>query len=150
MMSLNDPISSVLKGKGSAVASIAPGQTVYEAIAAMAERGIGSLLVMADGRLVGIISERDYARKVVLKGKSSRETPVADIMSSPVIYVTPDRTVDECMAIMTQGRIRHLPVMEKDTVVGVVSIGDLVKWIASERAVTIRYLENYISSAYPG
>ncbi len=149
-MSLSDPISSVLKGKGTAVASIAPSQSVYEAIAQMAERGIGSLLVMDGGKPVGIISERDYARKVVLKGRSSRETPVADIMTSPVIYVTPDRTVDECMAMMTQARIRHLPVIEREKVVGLVSIGDLVKWIASAREVTIRYLENYITSSYPG
>lgn len=148
-MKLTDTISSVLKRKGGAVALIAPQQSVYEAIAKMAEQGIGSLLVVDRGKLTGIISERDYARKVVLKGKSSRDTQVADIMTTPVIFVTPQHPVEECMAIMTESRIRHLPVMQDDEIVGIVSIGDLVKWIISEQEGTIRHLENYIAGTYP-
>jgi CBS domain-containing protein len=135
----------VLDRKGREVWSIEPEATVYQALKLLAEQDIGALVVLDEGRLVGIFSERDYARKVALKGKSSIDTPVRDVMSSHVLYVRPDQSVDDCMALMTEHHFRHLPVLDGDRLVGVVSIGDLVKSVISHQGYIIEQLENYIT-----
>lgn len=144
-----ESVHLILKNKGSQIWSLTPDATVYEAIVMMSEKNVGALLVVSEGKLVGIISERDYARKVILQGKSSIETLVEEIMTSPVIAVTPGHTVDECMQIMTSNHIRHLPVLEGEKLVGAISIGDLVKAIISTQADTIQHLDNYITGKYP-
>ncbi len=144
-----ESVRLILKNKGSQVWSLAPDATVYEAIVLMSKKNIGALLVVSEGKLVGIISERDYARKVILQGKSSIETLVGEIMTTSVIAVTPGHTVDECMQIMTSNHIRHLPVLEGEKLVGAISLGDLVKAVISTQAQTIQQLGNYITGKYP-
>jgi len=139
-------IKELIGNKGQEIWSVEPDATVYESIELLAAKGVGALMVIEDGKPVGIISERDYARKVILEGRSSKSTPVRDIMSTHVIHTSPDRSVEECMTLMTKNKIRHLPVMDGEQLVGVVSIGDLVKATISEQQSTIEQLERYISS----
>jgi CBS domain-containing protein len=138
-------VNQLLQIKGSQIFSVAPADSVLRAIEIMATRHVGALLVMQEGALLGIISERDYARKVILKNRSSHDTPVSDIMSSPAVSVTPDDTVHHCMQLMTDGRFRHLPVVKSGRVVGMLSIGDLVKAVIQEQSQHIEQLERYIA-----
>ncbi|SEA70657.1 CBS domain-containing protein [Variovorax sp. YR216] len=139
-------VAEILKAKGSAsVYSIGPSATVFEAVKLMAEKNVGALLVMEGDRIVGVVTERDYARKVVLLARSSKETPLRDVMTSAVIYVRPNQTSEECMALMTESRVRHLPVMDGDKLVGLISIGDIVKGIISEQNFIIEQLQHYIA-----
>ncbi len=147
---LPDAVSSVLRRKSGdrQILTIEPDASVYDAIAMMAENSIGALLVVSNGLLVGIMSERDYARKVVLQSRSSKDTRVSDIMSTPVITVSPAHTVEECMRLMTDKRIRHLPVIDGETIAGIVSIGDLVRSVITLQGETIQYLQQYINGQY--
>jgi CBS domain-containing protein len=145
----DEPITSLLSQKGWAVWSISPEATVYEAIERMSELNIGALVVISAEKLVGIISERDYARKVILKGRQSREIRVHEIMSMPVFSVAPETSIDESMRVMASRLVRHLPVLQDERVIGMISMGDLVKWIISSHEQTIQQLENYIGGTYP-
>lgn len=148
-METTGKIGDLMRRKGGAVWWIGPTASVYDAVVMMADKQVGALLVMNDGQLLGIVSERDYARKVVLLGRSSHDTPVTEIMSSPVATVTPDATVGDCMRMVTERRFRHLPVVENGKVTGMVSIGDLVNWVVTEQQATIRHLEAWIAGT-PG
>ena len=141
-------VRDLLKSKGSEVLSVRPKATVYEALQLMAERNVGALLVFDSAKLVGIFSERDYARKLVLKGKFSKTTAVREVMTKEVITVTPDENIERCMDIMTNSRVRHLPVVQRNKVVGVISIGDIVKTIISDQKFTIGVLEHFITGTY--
>ena len=138
-------VSQLLQAKGTQIFSVGPQDSVLHAIEIMATRHVGALLVMNEGTLLGIISERDYARKVILKNRSSHDTPVSDIMTSPAVTVTPEETVHHCMQLMTEGRFRHLPVVKSGRVVGMLSIGDLVKAVIQEQTEHIEQLERYIA-----
>lgn len=140
-----ETVRHLLQEKGNRVWSIQPGASVYEALERMAERDIGALLVMEGDSLAGIFSERDYARKIVLHGKSSADTPVSEVMTSEVVCISPDHRIENCMALMTEKHIRHLPVLEEGKVVGVISIGDVVKEVIAEQEFVIEQLENYIT-----
>jgi CBS domain-containing protein len=149
-MDVSGNISAILGQKGGGIFFVSPDATVYEAIEMMDNKNVGALLVMEDDKLVGMFSERDYTRKIVLRGKRSRETKVAEIMSTNLSVTHPDEPVEKCLRLMTDKRIRHLPVVDGDKVTGVISIGDLVKWVISCQSATIAHLENYIHGGYTG
>jgi CBS domain-containing protein len=149
-LNITDTIEQVLKHKQfNAVLALDPEQTVYEGLEMMAEYDVGAVMVCSQGHLVGIFSERDYARKCILMGHQSKEMKVAQIMTSPVMFVSPEHTVDECMTLMTDRHFRHLPVLERDRVVGMISIGDMVKWVISGQQQAIEALQGYITGGYP-
>lgn len=148
-MALTDTVRAVLEYKGIGVCAVVPETPVYEALEIMAEKDIGAVLVMENSELQGVFSERDYARKVVLEGKSSKETPVSEIISSPAVVAHLDHNVDTCMRLMVEFRVRHLPIVDQDAVIGVLSIGDLVNWIIRRQEEEIHHLQDYISGAYP-
>jgi len=147
-MSHTNTISEILRNKGSAVWTISPEATVFEAIQLMADKNVGAVLVIEKEKLIGIITERDYTRKIALKGKSSKDSKVREILTERLVHVAPGHNVEECMRLMTEHRVRHLPVLDGGRLAGVVSIGDLVNWIISEQDTTIRQLQTYISG-YP-
>ena len=149
-INLTGTVRSILQNKGQEVYSLPPEATVYNALEMMAAKNAGALLVIGQGQLLGIISERDYARKGILQGRMSKQTPVSEVMVSPAIVATMDSTVEECMRLMTANRVRHLAIVDRDKVIGVVSIGDLVKSIISAQAETIDRLQDYITGKYPG
>jgi len=149
-VNLAGTVCSMLRNKGQEVYSLPPEATVYSALQMMAEKNAGALLVIGNDKLLGVISERDYARKGILQGRMSRQTPVSEVMVSPAITATMDSTVEECMRLMTANRVRHLAIVDRDKVVGVVSVGDLVKSIIDAQADAIDRLQDYISGKYPG
>lgn len=146
---LQETVRSLLAQKGSAVWSISADASVLEALESMSEQHVGALAVLAAGDLIGIITERDYARKVILKGRQSSETRVREIMSSPVVSVSPQQTIAECMYLMTSRRIRYLPVLEAGRISGIISIGDVVNWVIKDQEQMIRHLQSYITGSYP-
>jgi len=141
-------VKQILSEKGHEIWSISPDTTVFDALKSMSEKGVGALVVLDDQKVVGVFSERDYARKVILEGKSSKDLPVEEIMTRRVVFVKPENTTDECMALMTDKHIRHLPVVVDDQLVGIISIGDVVKAIISQQELVIEQLENYITGSY--
>jgi CBS domain-containing protein len=149
-MDVSGTIDAILGQKGSEIFSVSPDATVFEAIELMANKNVGALLVLGDGRLLGMISERDYTRKVMLRGKRSRETQVREIMSSDLTIATSREPIENCLRTMTDKRIRHLPVVDGETLRGVISIGDLVKWVIASQSAAIAHLESYISGGYSG
>ena len=148
-MQITGTVDSVLNQKTPHLWSIQPQATVYDAIQLMADKNIGALLVLDQKKLVGLFSERDYTRKIALKGKSSKQTPVGEVVS-PAVSVAPDASVEDCMRLMTEHRVRHLPVMEGEQLIGLVSIGDLVNWTISAQHVALNQMADYISGKYPG
>jgi CBS domain-containing protein len=149
-MDVSGNISAILNQKGNAIYSVSPDDSVYDAVSLLAEKNVGAVLVMDGEKLVGLVSERDYTRKVMLRGKRSRETKVAEIMSADLKTVHPREAVADCLRLMTDKRIRHLPVVDGDRVVGVISIGDLVKWVIDCQSAAIAHLESYIHGGYTG
>jgi len=141
-------IKYIIKAKGHEIWSIEPDASVFDAVKLMADKGIGALIVMEGKKLVGVVSERDYARNVILKNRSSKETYVEEIMTKRIVYAHPEQNVQECMALMTEKHIRHLPIMVEEKLLGVVSIGDLVKSIIAQQKLTIKQLEQYVSGDY--
>ena len=149
-MNTTGTIGNILHHKGRQVWSVSPEATVFDAIKLLADQNVGALLVMSGEKLVGIFSERDYTRKVILKGRSSRETRVGEITTAVVISVTEHHSVEDCMRLMTEHRVRHLPVLEGDKVMGIVSIGDLVNWVIHAQSAALEQMQSYISGGYPG
>jgi CBS domain-containing protein len=149
-MDISGTVSEILNRKGSNVWSVTPQTTVFDAIKLMSDRNVGALPVLDGERLVGIISERDYTRKVILKGRSSKETPARDVMSGELVTAKPDDPIVGCMRLMAEKRIRHLPILEGEKMIGIISMGDLVKWIISAQTAAIDQLERYITGEYPG
>jgi CBS domain-containing protein len=149
-MDVSGTIEAILAQKGTEIFSVSPEALVFEAVEVMANKNVGALLVVENDKLVGLISERDYTRKVMLRGKKSRETRVREIMSSDLTVVTPREPVENCLRMMTDKRVRHLPVLDGETIRGIISIGDLVKWVIATQSAAIQHLEMYISGGYTG
>jgi CBS domain-containing protein len=149
-MQIDVDVNAILQVKGTQIYSVTPDTTVYDAIELMADKNVGALVVLSGEQVVGVFSERDYTRKVVLHGKSSKDTKVGELLSTPVISARPDSSVEECMRLMTTYRVRHLPILECQRLVGVISIGDLVNWTISAQSTAISQLQNYIAGQYPG
>jgi CBS domain-containing protein len=149
-MDVSGTIEAILAQKGTEIFSVSPDATVFEAVELMANKNVGALLVVENDKLVGLISERDYTRKVMLRGKKSRETLVREIMSSDLTVVTPREPVENCLRMMTDKRVRHLPVLDGEKIRGIISIGDLVKWVIATQSAAIAHLEMYISGGYTG